>query len=311
MKLIFMIGLLALSVRRGLCKSLVLVGGGLDEANGDVWNKVIELAGGVGVARFGVVCAASGDPPDSAAYYIDLLKQYGAASADWIQIDESRKENNEDPATIDLILSQTGFFFSGGDQARVITSFYHFPERIESSALAAIRQVYNAGGLIAGSSAGTACQSANVMINGGLSYEALRYGASSGGYNPNYPDDLSYDEFGGIGMVSGMVLDSHFSTRGREGRLIRLVADTMTGPLGTSLGVGVDEDTALVIYNVGETSQLGEVLGTDGVLFLDLSKSTVSTIGGEWAISNVKSSYLTEGDTYSFNGNKVIGEIFG
>ncbi|XP_072044853.1 cyanophycinase-like [Amphiura filiformis] len=79
----------------------------------------------------------------------------------------------------------------------------------------------------------------------------------------------------------------------------------MTGPLGTSLGVGVDENTALVIYDVGETSQLGEVLGASGVLFVDLSKSTVSTVRNQWAINNVISSYLTDGDTYAFNGNKV------
>ena len=75
----------------------------------------------------------------------------------------------------------------------------------------AIRRIFlEEGGVIAGSSAGTACQSSNVMVTSGLSYEALRYGAYPGGYNPDYPDDLSYDEYGGIGMVDGMVLDTHF-----------------------------------------------------------------------------------------------------
>lgn len=38
----------------------------------------------------------------------------------------------------------------------------------------------------------------------------------------SYLDYLSYDEKGGLGiMPAGWVLDTHFSERGREGRLIR------------------------------------------------------------------------------------------
>ncbi len=43
-----------------------------------------------------------------------------------------------------------------------------------------------------------------------ISYNGLLYGAYPGGYDPQYPDDLSYDEFGGIGFISGMVIDTHF-----------------------------------------------------------------------------------------------------
>ena len=74
-------------------------------------------------------------------------------------------------------------------------------------------------------------------------------GAYAGGYNPQYPNDLSYDEHGGLGfMPSSFLLDTHFSERGRESRLIRLLQDTrnMAG-IGATRGFGVDEDTALVI----------------------------------------------------------------
>ncbi len=42
-RLIFLVALLALNAGRGSCKSLVLAGGGLEETNADVWNKIIEL----------------------------------------------------------------------------------------------------------------------------------------------------------------------------------------------------------------------------------------------------------------------------
>ena len=45
--------------RVGLNYSMVLVGGGLDDNNAEVWNRIIELGGGKGVARFGVISAAA------------------------------------------------------------------------------------------------------------------------------------------------------------------------------------------------------------------------------------------------------------
>jgi cyanophycinase-like exopeptidase len=41
-----------------------------------------------------------------------------------------------------------------------------------------------------------------------------------------------------------------FRQRGREGRLLRLIADTLHLDLGTSYGIGIDEDTALIISQV-------------------------------------------------------------
>jgi cyanophycinase len=62
------------------------------------------------------------------------------------------------------------------------------------------------------------------MITGGSSYDGLTYGAFSGGYKPLRPDELSYDEYGGLGFLASWIPDTHFSERGREARLIRLVS---------------------------------------------------------------------------------------
>ena len=61
------------------------------------------------------------------------------------------------------------------------------------------------------------------MITGGSSYDGLTSGSFSGGYKPLRPNELSYDEYGGLGFLAGWIPDTHFSERGREGRLIRLV----------------------------------------------------------------------------------------
>jgi hypothetical protein len=41
----------------------------------------------------------------------------------------------------------------------------------------------------------------------GASYDSLKYGAST---DSPHPDDLVYDPDGGIGLLPGFVLDTHF-----------------------------------------------------------------------------------------------------
>ena len=48
-----------------------------------------------------------------------------------------------------------------------------------------------------------------------------------------------------------------------------------------------------------------QVLGASGVLFTDLNKATVTSVGGEWAIRNVQTTYLTDGDSFDFTSKKV------
>ena len=50
-----------------------------------------------------------------------------------------------------------------------------------------------------------------------------------------------------------------FRERGREGRLIRMIADTRNQVNGVKVGLGVDEDTALVVTDVGTNLEKGEV----------------------------------------------------
>lgn len=68
----------------------------------------------------------------------------------------------------------------------------------------------------------------------------------------------------GLGFVSAAVIDQHFSERGRLGRLLSVLAQHPT-----LLGVGIDEDTALVI----ERGQSLEVVGSGAVTIVDPRQS--------------------------------------
>lgn len=276
-------------------KNLVLIGGGLSDDSQLIWNKIVELAGGVGVARIGIITAASADPIDSADYYEEMFARYGALETYFVPVYEGNKEANSQPEVVDNIRRMSGFMFGGGDQARVISSFYN-DNRTESPALAAIRSTYeDDDAVIAGSSAGIACQPWAVMIMGGWSWEGLAYGAFPFGEEiDNY--DLIYDPDGGILMLNKFIIDSHFSERGREGRLVRLIWDTKDKKQGVQFGIGVDEDTAIVITDADTTMAVGQVIGIDGAMIIDLSNAEVDENAAHFHIEGVRAHYLTHGD---------------
>jgi len=64
----------------------------------------------------------------------------------------------------------------------------------------------------------------------------------------------------GMGLLEAVVIDQHFAQRGRINRLLAAVAQN---PM--VLGVGIDEDTALVVSPDGKC----EVIGSQTVTFID------------------------------------------
>lgn len=78
--------------------------------------------GGIGKAKLGIINAASAEPLDGFKFYHDLFVKYGVLTADRIPIDINHTSAAHDPDVVRLIKQQTGFFFGGGDQFRVVES---------------------------------------------------------------------------------------------------------------------------------------------------------------------------------------------
>ena len=109
-------------------------------------------------------------------YYQNLLTQYGAAEVYFINVTLNNTENNANEDIVSNVKTLTGFFFGGGDQLRIIKSFYNYNEKVPSPVLQAIKETLLAtGGVVAGTSAGTDCQTGNVMISGGESYTGKQH----------------------------------------------------------------------------------------------------------------------------------------
>lgn len=284
--------------------SLVLVGGALKDDNTQVYGEIIERAGG-SRARIGVITAASvpasqdpdADDPErcsnsqcNGAYYAGLFKRHGAADAQWIPLDLDSVSNADSDTVVRQVNSMTGFFFGGGDQSRYLTTLLHGAAHTDTKVLAAIRAKLAQGAVVAGSSAGAQIAAGRDMVTGGESYEGLRDGSSPGYFDD--PTRLGYEPDGGFGFLRSGLIDTHTGAYGREGRAVRLASDT-----GHDRVYALEENTALIVDHPGGARERFRVLGPRGVAVLDLRPARVGH-GVDWSLSDVRYSYLTDGDRY-------------
>lgn len=293
--------------------SLVLVGGGLKDDNAQVYGEIVRRAGGAGRARIGILTAASvpasqdphADDPEqcsnsecNGAYYAGLFRRHGAADAQWIPVDLDHIANADADSVVAQINTMSGFFFGGGDQYRYITSLLHGTEHTDSKVLAAIRAKLAHGAVVAGSSAGAQIAAGPDMITGGDSYPGLRDGSTPGYFDD--PTVLGYVPQGGFGFLRSGLLDTHTGTTGREGRSLRLAADT-----GHDRVYALDEDTALIVEHPGSSHEHIKVLGSQGVSVLTLATARTGTGTTGWHLHNARYSYLTSGDSYDPRTGRV------
>lgn len=268
--------------------SLVIAGGNLRFDNAEVFQKIIELAGGKG-AKIAVLPTASGNPIKSGNYSVEALKKYGAEPilipVAVNNIDVDYQEAVQDYKFIKTIESCKGVFFTGGSQERITEALYTKTGE-KTPLLDAIWKIYKKGGVIAGTSAGAAIMSDTMFRDANNVLSVLKYGVSEG---------KEIDK--GLGFIGNDIfIDQHFFIRGRFAR--SLVAMQKKG---YTLGIGVDENTALVVKN-----NIAEVVGYKGALVMDLSNSTTNPSLKEFNLKNVKLTYLDRGDKFNLQTKEVI-----
>jgi len=284
-----------------------MVGGNLQEDNRDIWTSMVQLAGGEGVARIGIITAANSNPANSGQYYIDMFSRYNVAEAVWIPVTVDDLSTAQSGHNVNMVRNMTGIFLGGGDPWRLAAALMmeQGGARVDSSVMEAVRAVWQSGGFLGGTSAGIMALTDLAVITGGDSWEALAHGAVvDTAMDGDVSGDLTYDPLGGLQVVRGLLLDAHFHQKGRQGRLARLAAHT-----GTRRALGLDEDTALVCPDLASSCR---VIGTQGVWTLDTGSASCSS-SGSWSCSGLVTSYLTQGDSLNladwsvtFSGDKTV-----
>jgi cyanophycinase len=246
---------------------LVLIGGAEDRT-GDarVLREFVRLAGGA-KARLVVVTVATAHPAEVGGEYLTAFRRLGCK--DVRQLDIPDRPHAARPETAAKLDAATGVFFTGGDQLRITNLLGGTP------ADAALHRRRADGLAIGGTSAGAAMMS-GTMIVGGANEAAPRAGAVEVGP--------------GMDLLRGVMVDQHFTRRGRTGRLLAALAR-----YPHLLGVGIDEDTALVAEG-GEF----RVVGSGAVTVLDLGTAIANNAldldpGRHLGICDVRMHVLAEG----------------
>ena len=198
------------------------------EPGGEILERFVDLAGGSD-ARIAIIPTASDDPQRSGEGYAELFRKLGAKKADWLRVEQRSDANTEEP--LSLLREATGIFITGGDQTRLV-------ELLVGTLVMECIRTRNADGVVAaGTSAGASILSTLMMAGGtGVGGDSNGSAARKG----------MVDVVAGFGLLQDIIIDQHFSQRGRLGRLLSVFAGTPG-----LIGVGLDEDTAVLIDREG------------------------------------------------------------
>jgi cyanophycinase len=262
--------------------TVIVIGGALKADSDAVWQRVVDEAGGSG-ARIAVFPTAAYEPERIAAQIVTALNRCGAA-AEVIPIAPhldgvDLQARLHDPALIARVAASRAVFFSGGAQEYIVDTL--LPDGRPTAMLDAIRGVFEAGGVIAGTSAGAAVMS-RVMFRDAMDNLAVLKGLWRAG--------REYDR--GLGFVrDGLLVDQHFLRRGRIGRMLPALQ-----ALGFRLGLGVDENAAVVIKG----AQL-EVIGGSGAMLVDVGEATHDGTLPAFNLRGARLCFLDSGDRHDLD----------
>jgi cyanophycinase len=232
---------------------LFIIGGG--DRSEDMMKKFVELASKAGNGRIVVLPMASSTPEETGRGLVEEFKNLEAK--DVVFYNFTRREA-EDYAKARELAGSGGVFFSGGDQSRITEAI------IDTPVHQMIRDLYQQGAVIGGTSAGAAVMS-ELMITGD---EARK---------PEEGHEFETIEAGnvilarGLGFIKTAVIDQHFATRKRHNRLISVIAAHPE-----LLGIGIDEETAIIV----NPDQSFDVVGYKNVIIYDASKAQITSGSG-------------------------------
>ncbi len=180
-----------------------------------------------------IITTASNIPEEVGENYIHAFGILGCTKIGLIHI--KNREDALNPEYTERIKKCDGVMFTGGNQLRLsmILGGTDFLREI-------LNRYWDEDFVVAGTSAGAMAMS-NTMIYQGSSTGALLKG------------EVKITT--GLAFIQDVIIDSHFVTRGRFGRLAQAVASNPG-----CIGIGLGEDTGVVIRNGNEMEAIGSGL---------------------------------------------------
>lgn len=220
-----------------------------------------------------VIPTASEEPEAAAADYVRVFSSLGIKRVEVLSIQDRSQANS--PEMLEVINEADGIMFTGGDQLRLTTIL---------GGTQVLKRLYERylqePIVIAGTSAGATAMSTPMIYQGRNDAGMLK-------------DEIHITT--GLQFMRDVAIDTHFVARGRIVRMAQIIA---TNP--GCLGLGLEEDTAVLIRNGREL----EVLGNGLVVVVDghnCSGNTIADIspGEVFSIRDLRLHLLSKGQCYT------------
>ncbi|WP_083684480.1 cyanophycinase [Massilia putida] len=254
---------------------LVIIGGGEDKQHDmAILKRFVELSGGPS-AKIVVITAASAVMDSMWETYERAFADLGVTRHLHLHLDSRQDANDE--LRIRDVRDADGIFMTGGDQKRLLAIVGGTKLDAEMHAALKLR-----GACIGGTSAGASAMSGHMLAQGRAEL---------------HPEKGSVSLGAGLGFLHKVVIDQHFSERQRLSRLLSVVAQNPY-----LQGIGIDEDTALVV----ERGVGIEVVGQGAVTVVDgraMSTNVAEIANHETPeLIDVRLHLLPAGSRYSLPG---------
>ena len=225
--------------------ALIIIGGSEDKKGERIILKEVAELTTAASGKLVIFTIATRLPEEVGEEYRSIFRDLGVRHLDVLDI--RNREEVHDEANVKKLVGAAAIFFTGGDQLRITSQLGNSP------VCKMMHEVHEQGGAIIGTSAGAAAMPDTMMLSGG--------GEES-------PGESELIMAAGLGFVSDVTIDSHFTQRGRIGRLLAAVTQN---PM--NLGLGIDEDTAIVHRGSGF-----RVIGSGAVYAIDGTDITYSSL---------------------------------
>ena len=252
--------------------NLIIIGGAEDkEGDKEILKRVAKYIDPEN-EKLIIATIATEYPEKSYQNYKNVFSDLGIKNID--KLDISTREDAFNMKNVELINNSNLLFFTGGDQLRITSMIGGSP------VYAAVKELCDNGGLIAGTSAGASVMSDTMIVQG---------------EDDESPHKCTLKMSPGLGLVNNIIIDQHFAQRGRIGRLLTAIAQNPE-----VLGIGIDEDTAIVVSDKGTA----EVIGSGAVYFIDGISIDYSNVSEQYSdeilsMFNVKLHVLKDGNRFN------------
>jgi cyanophycinase len=221
-----------------------------------------------------VVTTASSEPDEMFKDYKVIFEKLQVTNLGHIHHNK-REEVVDDKTLMERVNNADAFFFTGGDQL-VLTSLYG-----GSDFLTRLKERYIQNSIVvAGTSAGAMALSTPMIYAGSEDVQQVT-------------GEIKITT--GLEFLKDVCIDTHFIDRNRFSRMAQVIASNPT-----NIGIGIEENTAIIVRKGTEASIIGESVVTiiEG-FFISSSNITDFDVNQKINIQNMKVHLLSEPCTYS------------